>query len=185
MTEIKNIVEIEAKDEDIDGDKASTSFHQYSLFDINVDPGLKDEDGNELPRPFTKNQMRKWLKKAKWENRKCEKRAKEKARAKERRSLARAANIDLGPSRKCLKKMKLEKTKQNISVIIDLSFDHLMTEKSRFKVIKQILRCYSINRRSDSPLQFHITSFGERTKSEISRHNGYEHWDVGIRSYLF
>lgn len=156
------------------------NFHQYSLFNITFDPGMKDEHGNELPRPYTKNQMRKWLKKVKWENRKSEKRAKEKARAKERRKEARAANIDLGPSRKSLKKMKLEKPKKNIGIIIDLSFDHLMIEKNRFKVIKQILRCYSVNRRSDTPLQFHITSFGERTKSEMSRHNGYEHWDVSI-----
>ncbi|CAK1581975.1 unnamed protein product [Parnassius mnemosyne] len=154
------------------------NFHQYTLFDISKDPGLKDDDGNELPRPFTKNQMRKWLKKVRWENNKHEKRAKEKARAKERRRNARSANIDLGPSRKSLKKMKLEKPKKNIGIIIDLSFDHLMIEKDRFKVIKQILRCYSINRRSDTPLKFHITSFGDKSKSDISRHNGYENWDV-------
>lgn len=159
---------------------AEVNFHQYTLFDITSDPGLKDDEGNEVPRPFTKNQMRKWLKKVKWENRKAEKRAHEKSRAKQRRLEARAANIDLGPNRKALKKMKLEKTKQNIGIIIDLSFDDLMMEKDRFKVIKQILRCYSINRRSVTPLQFHITSFGDKPKSDISRHNGYEHWDVSV-----
>ncbi|KAG7307230.1 hypothetical protein JYU34_007387 [Plutella xylostella] len=154
------------------------NVHQISLFDISIDPGLKDDEGNELPRPYNKSQMRKWLKKVKWENRKSEKRAKEKARAKERRAQARISNIDLGPSRKCLKKMKMEKVKKNIGLIIDLSFDHLMIEKNRFKVIKQILRCYSINRRSETPLQMYVTSFGERTKMEIARHNGYEHWDM-------
>ncbi|XP_014358405.2 tRNA methyltransferase 10 homolog A isoform X2 [Papilio machaon] len=156
---------------------AEKNFRQYTLFDISKDPGLKDDEGNELPRPFTKNQMRKWLKKVRWENNKQGKRAKEKARAKERRRNARVANIDLGPSRKTLKKMKLEKPKKNIGIIIDLSFDHLMLEKDRFKVIKQILRCYSINRRSETPLQFHITSLGEKAKSDMSRHNGFENWD--------
>ncbi|KAM3963400.1 tRNA methyltransferase 10 homolog A [Aphomia sociella] len=164
---------VEHKEESTDA-----NFHQYTLFDISIDPGLKDDEGNEIPRPFTKNQMRKWLKKVKWENRKAEKRAKEKARAKERRKEARNANLDSGPSRKALKKMKLEKSKKNIGVVIDLSFDHLMIEKDRFKVIKQILRCYSINRRSDTPLQFHITSFGEKARNDIARHNGYENWDV-------
>lgn len=159
-----------------------TGYRQYTLFDISIDPGLKDDEGNELPRPYNKNQMRKWLKKVRWESHKAEKRAKEKARAKERRKEAREANIDLGPNRKYLKKMKLEKSKKNIGVIIDLSFDHLMMEKDRYKVIKQILRCYSINRRSETPLQFHITSFGEKSKNDISRHNGYENWDV---SYFF
>ncbi|CAH0701852.1 unnamed protein product [Spodoptera exigua] len=162
------------------------NFPQFTLFDIRIDSGLKDDEGNELPRPFTKNQMRKWLKKVKWENRKAEKRAKEKARAKERRKQAREANVVLGPNRKVLKKMKLERPKKNISIVIDLGFDHLMTEKDRFKVIKQILRCYSINRRSETPIQFHITSFGERSRSDMSRHNGYEHWDIDFHevSYL-
>ncbi|CAK1552089.1 unnamed protein product [Leptosia nina] len=154
------------------------NYHHYTLFDITVDPGLKDDVGNELPRPFNKNQMRKWLKKVRWEKHKSEKRIKEKARAKERKREARAANIDLGPNRKMLKKMKLEKVKSNVGIILDLSFDHLMIEKDRYKVIKQLLRCYSINRRSESPLQFHVTSFGEKIKVDISRHNGYEHWDI-------
>ncbi|CAH4032081.1 unnamed protein product [Pieris brassicae] len=164
----------------------TNDFHQYTLFDITVDPGLKDDAGNELPRPFNKNQMRKWLKKVRWEKHKYEKRSKEKARAKERKREARAANIDLGPNRKMLKKMKFEKNKSLIGVILDLSFDHLMSEKDRYKVIKQLLRCYSINRRSDSPLQFHVTSFGEKTKVDISRHNGYENWDIEYheKSYI-
>ncbi|XP_059054373.1 tRNA methyltransferase 10 homolog A [Achroia grisella] len=162
------------------------TFQQYSLFDIGIDPGLKDDEGNEVPRPYTKNQMRKWLKKVKWENRKADKRAREKARAKERRKEARDANLDSGPSRKALKKMKLERSKKNIGIVIDLSFDHLMIEKDRYKVIKQILRCYSINRRSNTPLQFHITSFGDKSKNDIARHNGYENWDVEFHeeSYL-
>ncbi|KAJ2952794.1 hypothetical protein O0L34_g7153 [Tuta absoluta] len=164
---------IKNQEDTIDG-----NYQQFTLFDIKTDPGLKDDEGNEVPRPFTKNQMRKWLKKVKWENRKAEKRAHEKARAKARRREAREANIDIGPNRKALKKMKLEKPKKNTGIVIDLSFDNLMIEKDRFKVIKQILRCYSINRRSATPLQFHITSFGDKSKNDIKRHNGYEHWDV-------
>lgn len=159
-------------------EQEESNFPHYTLFDITIDSGLQDDKGKELPRPFTKNQMRKWLKKVKWENRKAEKRAREKAKAKERRREAREANIDLGPTRKALKKMKLERPKRSTAIVIDLSFGHLMMEKDRFKVIKQILRCYSINRRSESPVQFHITSFGEKAKSDMSRHNGYEHWDV-------
>lgn len=175
---------IENEDNSTNDKEESTegNFPQYTLFDITIDPGLKDDEGNDVPRPYTKNQMRKWLKKVKWANRKAEKRAYEKAKAKARRREAREANIDLGPNRKTLKKMKLEKPKSNTGIIIDLSFDNLMIEKDRYKVIKQILRCYSINRRSDKPLKFHITSFGEKSKTDISRHNGYEHWDVSILS---
>ncbi|XP_028041895.1 tRNA methyltransferase 10 homolog A [Bombyx mandarina] len=158
-------------------EKFEELFPQITLFDISIDTGLQDDEGNILPRPYTKSQMRKWLKKVKWENHKAEKRAREKKRAKERRRKAQAANIDIGPSRKALKKMK-EKHKKRGGIIIDLSFGHLMIEKDRFKVIKQILRCYSINRRSEQPLHFHITSFGEKSRNDMSRHNGYENWDI-------
>ncbi|CAD0196754.1 unnamed protein product [Chrysodeixis includens] len=167
-------------------DYDENSSRQITLFDIKIDNGLKDDDGNEIPRPFTKSQMRKWLRKVKWENKKADKRAFEKAKAKARRKEAQEENISLGPSRKALKRMKLERPKRSTSLVIDLSFDHLMIEKDRFKVIKQILRCYSVNRRSENPVQFHLTSLGERTKSEMSRHNGYENWDINYHeaSYL-
>lgn len=151
---------------------------QLTLFDITFDPGMKDDEGNEAPRPYPKNMMRKWLRKVKWENGKAEKRRKEKAQAKERRRKAREANIELGPSRKALKKMKMETPMSTIGIIIDLSFEDLMIEKDRYKVIKQILRSYSINRRSKKPVRLHITSLGEKTRGDLSRHNGYENWDV-------
>lgn len=155
-------------------------FKQLTLFDVKFDPGMKDDEGNEAPRPYMKNMMRKWLRKVKWENGKAEKRRKEKANAKERRRKAREENRDLGPSRRALKKMRIEKPKSSIGIVIDLSFEHIMIEKDRFKVIKQILRSYSINRRSKKPVQFHITSLSENTKSDLSRHNGYENWDVSL-----
>lgn len=129
-------------------------------------------------RPFTKNQMRKWLKKEKWEARKNEKRAKEKAKAKLKRFEAKVNNIDIGPSRKALKHSKVANSSCTSGMVIDLSFDNLMIEKDRAKVIKQILRCYSLNRRSPSPMNFTVCSFGPRTKKEMARHNGYEYWDV-------
>ncbi|XP_072943954.1 tRNA methyltransferase 10 homolog A isoform X2 [Epargyreus clarus] len=164
-------------DEGVTEKTCEVNFHHYTLFDVTTDPGLKDSDGKELPRPFTKNQMRKWLKKVRWEKNKVLKRAKERARAKTRIHEKRAANLDLGISRKTLKKQQEEKPKRNMGVILDLSFDDLMIEKDLCKMIKQILRCYSVNRRSEQPLQFHITSFGKKSKQIISRHNGYENWD--------
>lgn len=149
---------------------------------------LENDKSSEEPiiqRPFTKNQMRKWLKKEKWEARKNEKRAKEKARAKQRRIEAKINNIDIGPSRKALKHSKVANSSCTTGVIIDLSFDNLMIEKDRAKVIKQILRCYSLNRRSSAPMQFVVCNFTGRTKAEMSRHNGYEYWDVSKVNVLF
>ena len=65
-----------------------------------------------------------------------------------------------------------------VTVAIDMAFENLMNQKDLGKCLKQLLHCYSINRRLAQPLQFHITSFeGERLKLEMERHQGYENWD--------
>lgn len=48
------------------------------------------------------------------------------------------------------------------------------------KTIKQILRVYTENRRATAPMQLHLTSFNGRSKEEMSRHHGYEHWDINF-----
>lgn len=50
------------------------------------------------------------------------------------------------------------------------------------KVIKQILRVYTENRRSEAPMQLHLTSFEGRCKEEMAKHNGYENWDLHIHA---
>lgn len=45
------------------------------------------------------------------------------------------------------------------------------------KVIKQILRVYTENRRSKTPMQLHLCSFNGLSKEEMSKHVGYENWD--------
>lgn len=67
-----------------------------------------------------------------------------------------------------------------INVSIDLSFDDLMIDKDVAKMIKQILRCYTLNRRASAPLQFSLTNFTGKSQQEMKKHNGYEHWDVSL-----
>lgn len=73
-----------------------------------------------------------------------------------------------------------------ISVTIDLSFGDFMIEKDVAKLTKQILRCYTLNRRAAAPMQFSLTSFDGKAKEDMEKHNGYEHWDVKFHaeSYL-
>lgn len=102
----------------------------------------------------------------------------ERAKAREKRAFARANNIDLGPSRKALKRSTMAESSCKLTITIDLSFDDLMIDKDIAKLIKQILRCYTLNRRAIAPLQFSLTSFNGKSKKEMEKHNGYEHWDV-------
>jgi tRNA (guanine9-N1)-methyltransferase len=91
-----------------------------------------------------------------------------------------------------------------VSVVIDMSFDDLMTEKDKGKAYKQIIHCYSINRRLENPMQFHVTglkvarecgavfcqntharkmlSFQGSGEAEMSKHDGYKNWDVHFHS---
>ena len=49
--------------------------------------------------------------------------------------------------RKVLKKTVGEKTKSQIQLIFDYGLGEYMNQRDRGKAIKQLLRCYSINRR--------------------------------------
>lgn len=102
----------------------------------------------------------------------------ERAKAREKRAHARANNLSLGPSRKFLKKSTMAASSCKVTVTIDLSFDDLMIEKDIAKLTKQILRCYTLNRRATAPMQFSLSSFTGKSREDMERHNGYEHWDV-------
>ncbi|KAK0073846.1 hypothetical protein PV326_013011 [Microctonus aethiopoides] len=127
---------------------------------------------------LSKRQLKKIKKKEKWLSKKAEKRQKERLKTKEKRALARINNIDLGPSRKSLKKRTMENSGCKITITIDMSFDDVMIVKDRAKLIKQILRCYTLNRRAIEPVQFSLSNFNGKSKQEMEKHNGYLHWDV-------
>ncbi|XP_014236932.1 tRNA methyltransferase 10 homolog A [Trichogramma pretiosum] len=131
---------------------------------------------------LTKRQLKKIKKREQWLERKGEKRKKERAKAKERKAYAKANNIDLGPSRKQLKSCTMADSPCKLNVTIDCSFDELMISKDIGKLIKQTLRCYSLNRRAVAPVQFSLSNFQGLTLAEMSKHNGYENWDVKFHS---
>ncbi|EFN70800.1 RNA (guanine-9-)-methyltransferase domain-containing protein 2 [Camponotus floridanus] len=136
----------------------------------------------ELPSNMSKRQFKKMQKMKKWLEQKDEKRLRERAKAREKRAYARANNLSLGPSRKLLKKSTMAISPCKLMVTIDLSFDELMIDKDIAKLTKQILRCYTLNRRAIAPMQFSLTSFTGRSRADMEKHNGYEHWDVNFHT---
>lgn len=89
---------------------------------------LKYFNGVEISK-LTKRQMKKYQKFLKWEKVKKIKRAQERLKLKEKRIHAKQHNINLGPSRKELKRATMEKSPCKVGVCIDLSFDDLMINK--------------------------------------------------------
>ncbi|KAK2723989.1 hypothetical protein QYM36_002358 [Artemia franciscana] len=66
-------------------------------------------------------------------------------------------------------------------VCVDLSLDSYMSEKDCNKCMKQVMRCYSLNRRAANPLQFYVTSLIGRPKEVLDKNKGCEFWDVNYR----
>ena len=110
-----------------------------------------------------------------------ERRLKEKEKRKEKVAKRKLDNPDLpsySESRKVLKKSINAKEYSKVHLIFDFGFGKLMNQRDRGKCLKQLLRCYSLNRRYEHPLNIHITSFEGVMKEEMSRHNGYENWNA-------
>ncbi|XP_053671815.1 tRNA methyltransferase 10 homolog A-like [Anopheles nili] len=152
------------------------------------DAKLLDESNLESHDPasvLSKRQRKKLLKMENWEQRKKEKRQKEKEKLKAKRlqAIQQGLPTRTGPSRKELKRRKTNNTglsKSSIEVAVDLSFDQLMINKDVAKCVKQLLRMYTLNRRSESPLALHFTGIrpGGAVEKHLTRNDGYQHWDV-------
>lgn len=127
---------------------------------------------------MSKKQRKRMEKKEKWLIVRKLKRAKEKEKQKIKKQIALSNNIKLGPSRKELKHNKMSTSNCKVHVVVDLSFNDLMNDKDLAKCVKQVHHCYSVNRRFADPMQFHLTSFGDRFEEDMKKHDGYQNWDV-------
>lgn len=139
--------------------------------------------GIPVPPVLSKSALKKLKKKELWEQRKKERRIREKEKRKKKR---------LDPShslstvtRKQLKNATMANSSCKVAVVVDLSFDSFMDEKSIAKCVKQICRCYSINRRAANPVQYHITSLDDASLTEMSKNSGYLNWDVNLHDKHF
>ncbi|XP_055912825.1 tRNA methyltransferase 10 homolog A [Eupeodes corollae] len=129
---------------------------------------------------LSKRQLKKLKKKAQWEEKKKEKRQKEREKCKLKKQTAILEGKTLGPSRKELKRNKANKSSSTLSVAIDLDYDDLMIDKDVAKCVKQLLRIYTVNRRSRAPATLHFTGIKPdgRIHEVLKKNDGYEHWDV-------
>lgn len=86
-----------------------------------------------------------------------------------------------------IKPVLMKESDNNVSVVIDLNFTDLMSESDAKKLRKQIFRCYSMNRRAKSPVQFYLTSCPTQMIEQLSESNsGFQNWDINVSqdSYL-
>ncbi|CAG8553927.1 8322_t:CDS:2 [Funneliformis mosseae] len=86
------------------------------------------------------------------------------------------------------KKPKVEPIPSDIKVVIDLSFDELMTDVEISSLTSQLSRCYSANRSATRPVNLYFTSCGGRVQERFNtKLQNYVNWKNVIfesRPYL-
>eukprot|EP00057_Strongylocentrotus_purpuratus_P004315 XP_003728452.1 PREDICTED: tRNA methyltransferase 10 homolog A isoform X1 [Strongylocentrotus purpuratus] len=139
----------------------------------------------EVMPTLSKNQLKKQLRLQRWAETKKERRKKEKEKIKEkkRKMLEEARQQGLDEESLGVKKRKMSDPEaSNIRVAVDCAYDSLMVESDIKKLIKQIQRCYSENRKANKPLQFYVSNLKDKTKQILDDViEGYQKWDIHFR----
>ncbi|KAI0217164.1 tRNA (guanine(9)-N1)-methyltransferase [Lamellibrachia satsuma] len=150
--------------------------------DVSSEDKPNDKDFDTCQPVLTKRQLKKLKKQERWLKIKPDKRAKDRQKKKQYRQQARQQNIDLGPSRKSLKRNTMGHSACRIRVAVDCSFDDLMTERCVSQLVQQLQHCYSANRRAANPLQFYVTGLDGKTQQRMNDLGDYRGWDVHFRT---
>ena len=143
-----------------------------------------EEEGKDSSMDnLSKRAKKKILKRQQWLDSKQERRAKEKEKRKrkmEERRKEGGFEESRSESRKKLKQSKMCESQCRVGVVFDLQFEALMSQRDLGKTLKQIMKCYSLNRRLANPLQLHLTSLTGRARQEMAKNQGFENWDMNF-----
>ncbi|XP_050543459.1 tRNA methyltransferase 10 homolog A [Daktulosphaira vitifoliae] len=148
------------------------------LNEIGNDDKCKKVKNEDFDEPIlSKRQKKKILKQQKW----LETKAKRKEFNKEKKKERKKWKADMKAAGHEIIKVKTTKMKESsckTRIVLDMSYDHLMSNKDLCKCSNQILRCYGLNRRMKNPMQLYFCSFEGKVKETMLKHNGYEYWDI-------
>jgi len=132
---------------------------------------------------MSKRAKKKLLKRQQWLDTKHERRAKEREKRKLKMAalkLAKDFDESRTSSRKSLKHNKMSDSSCKVGVVFDMQFGDLMTQRDLGKCLKQIMKCYSFNRRMTNQLQLYMTSLGGNVEAELAKNDGYKNWDFNF-----
>jgi tRNA (guanine9-N1)-methyltransferase len=156
--------------------KSQQSFHDEQKVDQNT---------SEL----SKNQKKKLARLEKIAKQRQENRKKER----EKRKLKGSQNICIKTNtngetikvhRKSLKSNLMSNSSNRIRVIIDCSFEDMMSTSDIHHLGKQLSYSYAKNRRMDSPFQFYFTSCSNVLKNLLEK-SGLSNWDIHLHESHF
>ncbi|CAN7992745.1 unnamed protein product [Ixodes hexagonus] len=156
----------ESVGDDSDHTPSKEAFNRMTLDELQSFLTNKGDD-------ISKNQRKKLMRRVEW----LKHRPERKAQQKEKRKRKKEAVKDT-PDVKRPKFTKMEESSCKIRVAIDVSLDKLMTEKERGKSLKQLQRCYSLNRRARAPIRLYLTGIAGSFKQSAALINGFDNWDI-------
>ena len=142
-------------------------------------------DHEDQEPALSKRAQKKLKKRQDWLDNKQERRKREREKRKLRmaaKKLSKEFTESRTASRKSLKQVKMVESECKVSVVFDMQWSDLMTQRDLGKCLKQIIRCYSYNRRLSSPLQLFMTSHCGKVEEEMTKHDGYRNWDFNFES---
>ena len=148
----------------------------------------KPESVVSLEPTMSKNQRKRFLKHQRYLENKKIKKLRKKEKKKELQELRKNETTEKRSDRQIDQPVKKWRRMESPSasplrVAIDLSFDDLMREHDVKKLVKQVQRCYAVNRRAEHPLQLYLTSFGGQSQETLDDTGGhYRSWDIHIRT---
>lgn len=167
-----------------DTTKLDTIVNSENPTTLSASNGTNENDDEAKVPPLTKRQQRKIRKMAKFEITKKLKRQHERIRAKEKRAQEAALGLPgRTTQRKALKRNTIENSKNPVRVAIDLDYDDQMIDKDISKCSKQLLLVYTLNRKSEMPINLFYTSLrsDSRIGKTVSRNDGYVNWDIKFK----
>jgi len=160
----------------------SEEINEINVEKTNVNhAATHDMDGGSL----SKRAKKKLLKRQQWLDTRHERRAKEKEKRKQKMAamkLVKDFDESRTNSRKSLKHNKMSDSSCKVGVVFDMQFGDLMTQRDLGKCLKQIMKCYSFNRRMTNQLQLYMTSLGGSVEAELSKNDGFRNWDFNFDS---
>lgn len=132
-----------------------------------------------VPEGMSKRAFKRQLKLEKLEAEREDFVAKRKEKRKQlRESKKRERDTSSSPGPSAAKKIKHEPEASGVGVVLDCGFDDLMTEGERTSLARQLVRCYSENRRAPLAVDLTVTGFNGHLKDRFENrmHSHHLQW---------
>ncbi|XP_054153251.1 tRNA methyltransferase 10 homolog A-like [Oppia nitens] len=143
------------------------------------DPPIGVQIDESTTPKLSKRKMKRLIKQQKWLESRPEMRKKEKEKKKMKIKKLREEGVEI--NRVVVKKQLIPMSSSNckVCICIDCHFEQYMDERDMKKLVKQIGRCYAVNRHSSSPTQLYITSITSKIKEVFEKSQpGFTNWDA-------